>query len=126
MTGLFLDGASLHFCGGLRRLRFDWNDLSELRAAHGVDYQEKINVALAELDFEVMASTIAIACKRAVTVDQIKSDPPAIVAAIQALNRAFNETYHGAEGAPKIARPFVRAMTKAGRSILSWIRSKLG
>lgn len=120
MVGLTLDGVSLRLCGEPRRLRFDWNDMCELRKQYGPDFQDKINLAIAELDFETIAKTLSVSCRGELTVAQIMSDPPPIVASIRALTDAFNEAYHGPDMPKKVARPFVKAMAKLRLLISSW------
>lgn len=120
-------GVALHLCGAPRRLRFDWKALGELRAAYGAQFQEHVNAALLELDFDVIARALSLGVSGAVTEEAIKADPPPIVPALNALNRAFNIAYHGPDGAPPeaVKRPLAAAR-RAIRAILSRMLSALG
>ena len=119
-------GVTLQFCGAPRRLRFQWEALGELRSKFGPAFQDRVNEAMVSLDFDVIALALSLGCSGAVTAEQVKANPPAIVPALNALQAAFVAAYHGPDGPPEERKRPLAVVRRALRTILSKMLSALG
>ncbi len=124
---------SIEIAGKARTVVFDWAALGQLRCAVGPGFDEKIAKAGYEFNTNVPAVALAIGLKRdwpEVTPEIVKAASPAILEAIEALERALHPAFYGSKDANppnrKTRRANASAMAKSvfGNMMLRTLRSR--